>query len=98
MSRMMYETNQKKINKQDDLLDQIIDSADMVKGQAAEMDDTMKYQDDLIYKIDKKTDNNINHMHKTNKGLDKVLESQNTCCLYIVIAIEVAVMIILFMN
>jgi hypothetical protein len=95
---MMYENNQKKINKQDDLLDQIIDSADMVKGQAGEMEDTLKYQDDLIYNIDKKADNNINHMHKTNNGLDKVLESQSTCCLYIVIAVEVAVMILLFLN
>lgn len=92
---MMYDDNQKKINGQDDILDQIIDSAEMTKGQAAEMDDTMKYQDDLIYNLDKKTNANIGHLEKTNSKLDDVLAKQSNCCLYITIFLELVVMILL---
>jgi hypothetical protein len=95
-NQQLYEDNQKKINRQDDILDEIIDTVQVSNNTAREINSTLKVQDKMLDKLGNKTDANTVHMKKTNSALDNILEKQSYCCLYIVIFCEVVALVLIF--
>lgn len=94
-NKQMYDENQKYINKQDDILDDIIDTAHLAGNEGKEINNTLKTQDKMLDKLGNKTDKNLVHMQKTNSKLDNLLEKQSYCCMYMIIFIEIVVLVLI---
>lgn len=94
-NKQLYEENQQYINRQDDILDDIIDTAHLATNTGKEINNTLKVQDKMLDKLGNKTQNNLVHMKKTNSKLDDLLEKQSYCCLYMVITLEIAALVLI---
>lgn len=94
-NKQLYDENQQYIKKQDEILDDIIDTAHLANNTGKEINNTLKTQDKLLDKLGNKTDKNLVHMQKTNTKLDDLLERQSYCCMYLVIMVEIAVLILI---
>lgn len=94
-NKQLYDENQKYINRQDDILDDIIDTAHSANNVGKDINGTLKQQDKMLDKLNTKTDGNLVHMKKTNSKLDDLIQKQSYCCLYLVIAAEVAVLVVI---
>ena len=94
-NKQLYDENQQYIRKQDDILDDIIDTAHVASNTGKEINSTLKQQDKLLDKLGNKTDKNLVHMQKTNSRLDDLLEKQSYCCMYMVIFAEILVLVLI---
>lgn len=94
-NKQLYDENQKYINRQDDILDDIIDTAHLASNTGKEINNTLKQQDKMLDKLGNKTDKNLVHMQKTNTKLDDLLENQSYCCMYLVILAEISVLLLI---
>ena len=96
-SKQLYDENRNYINKQDDILDDIIDTAHVATNTGKEINNTLKVQDKMLDKLGNKTDNNVTHMKKTNSKLDDLLEKQSYCRMYMIIFIEIVVLVMILL-
>ena len=95
--KQLFEENRKYIDKQDDILDEIIDTAHLANNVGKDINGTIKVQNGMLDKLGNATDKNIVHIKKTNSKLDNLLEKQSNCCMYIVIAAEIFVLVLILM-
>lgn len=94
-NKQLYEENKKYIDKQDDILDDIIDTAHLASNTGKEINHTLKVQDKMLDNLGNKTDKNLTQMQKTNNKLDDLLEKQSYCCMYMIIFIEIVVLVLI---
>lgn len=91
-NKQIYQENQQYINRQDQILDDIIDTAHLATNEGREINNTLKTQDKMLDKLGNKADNNIGTMKKTNSKLDDLLEKQSYCTMYMIILAEIVVL------
>lgn len=94
-NKQLYDNNEKKIGRQDDILDDIIDTAYLTGNESKKMNNTLEKQDKMLSELDYKTDKNIDHLQKTNTRLDDLLAKSSNCCLYMIIVVEIAIMVLI---
>lgn len=94
-NKQLYEQNQGYIDRQDEILDDIIDEAHATGNVAKDITGITKTQNTMLDKLNSKTDNNLVKMKSLNNKLDDLIQRQSYCTLYLIITLEIACFVLM---
>lgn len=89
-NRELLEYQEKKIAKQDEKIDEIIGLTKQGKVVAKEIKNNLENQNKLLDNVEDDMDNLDSKMARTKKKFEKYVAKSSTCCLTIIIILEVA--------
>src|SRR3990167_9655668 len=96
-NKQLYDQNQGYINRQDEILDEIIDEAQVTGNVAKDITGITTTQNKMLDKLNTKTDTNLDKMKSLNTKLDDLIQRQSYCTLYLIIALEIGCMVLMLL-